>query len=506
MTNDHSPTSSQSLSLPVAFAIVFVANFCILVLEIVAGRLMAPRVGVSLYTWTSAIGVILAGISLGNYIGGKLADRHAGRQRLAGQFILSAFASASVIGMVNLVGAPGFDIPVILGVLAAYTIVFLLPSTVLGTISPMVVKLTLTDLDQTGNVVGKINAAGASGSILGAFATGFVFISWFGTRAIVWSVSCTLLVIGLLILARADSGNRRAALVSGLLFGALTIGLYAAGLLSNPCLRETNYYCIKVEERSENVRALILDRLVHSVNNLEDVTELYYDYEQIYAGVMAGLFEAESRPRVLTLGGGGYNFPRYLEVIFPGSRLDVVEIDPGVTETAHSELGLAEDTTITTFNDDARRFMFYLPEGMQYDVILGDVFNDLSVPYHLTTLEFDRQIADRLAPGGIYMLNLIDGQELGFLRALVHTLRQVFPYVYVSPTEAGLGERERQTYVILAAREPLDSLLNSDALAGRFVTPEALQEAMDARPPVLLTDDHAPVDNLLLPVVEDTGF
>ncbi len=467
---------------------------------------MAPRVGVSLYTWTSAIGVILAGISLGNYIGGKLADRHASRQRLAGQFILSAFASASVIGLVNLVGTPGFDIPVILGVLGAYTIVFLVPSTVLGTISPMVVKLTLTDLDQTGNVVGKISAAGASGSILGAFATGFVFISWFGTRAIVWSVSFTLLAIGLLILARAGGRHRRAAVFAAGLFGVMTVGLYVTGLLSSPCLRETNYYCIKIEERSEDVRALILDRLVHSVNNLEDVTELYYDYEQIYAGVMAGLFSGDRRPSVLTLGGGGYSFPRYLEEIYPGSRLDVVEIDRGVTETAFSELGLAADTTITTINDDARRFMFYLPEEVQYDVILGDVFNDLSVPYHLTTLEFDREIAARLAPGGIYMLNLIDGQELGFLRALVHTLRQVFPYVYVSPTEAGLGERERQTYVILAAKQSLEGLLYDGALAGRFVTPEALQQAIDAHPPVLLTDDHAPVDNLLLPVVEDTGF
>jgi spermidine synthase len=506
MINDHSATNTHSLSLPVAFLIVFVANFCILVLEIVAGRLMAPRVGVSLYTWTSAIGVILAGISLGNYIGGKLADRHASRQRLAGQFILSAFASASVIALVNLVGTPGFDIPVILGVLGAYTLVFLLPSTVLGTISPMVVKLTLTDLDQTGNVVGKISAAGASGSILGAFATGFVFISQFGTRAIVWSVSFTLLAIGLLILSRAGSRQRRSAILAGTLFGALTIGLYVTGLLSSPCLRETNYYCIKIEERAENVRALILDRLVHSVNNLEDVTELYYDYEQIYAGVMAGLFGEDGRPSVLTLGGGGYNFPRYLEVTFPGSHLDVVEIDPGVTETAYNELGLAADTTITTINDDARRFMFYLPKGEQYDVILGDVFNDLSVPYHLTTLEFDRQIADRLTPDGIYMLNLIDGQELSFLRALVHTLRQVFPYVYVSPTEAGLGERERQTYVILAAKVSLDSLLYGDSLSGRFVTPEALQGAMDAHSPLLLTDDHAPVDNLLLPVVDDTGF
>src|SRR5690606_8195294 len=130
---------------------------------------------------------------LGNYIGGKLADRRASRPLLATQFILSAFASASVLWLVSFMGSPGIDIPVTVGVLFAYTAVFLLPSMILGTISPMVVKLTLTNLEHTGDVVGKIYAAGAAGSIVGAFATGFVLISYFGTRAIVWGVAALLL-------------------------------------------------------------------------------------------------------------------------------------------------------------------------------------------------------------------------------------------------------------------------------------------------------------------------
>ncbi|MCB0193409.1 MAG: fused MFS/spermidine synthase, partial [Anaerolineae bacterium] len=172
-----------------AIVIVFLSNFCIMVIELIAGRMMAPIVGVSLYTWTSIIGVVLAGISLGNYLGGKIADRRASRNVLALFFTLSAVGSASILASISWVGAlQTLNLPIIAGVVLIFTAVFLLPATILGTISPIVVKLTLSDLSQTGDIVGKIYAAGALGSIAGTFATGFFLISTFGTRQLVWGV------------------------------------------------------------------------------------------------------------------------------------------------------------------------------------------------------------------------------------------------------------------------------------------------------------------------------
>jgi spermidine synthase len=196
-----------------------------------------------------------------------------------------------------------------------------------------------------------------------------------------------------------------------------------------------------------------------------------------------------------------------MEVIYPGSRIEVVEIDPGVTEVAFAHLGLPEDSSILSFNEDARHFIDGLPGAQRYDLILGDAFNDFSVPYHLTTLEFDQAVASHLTDQGIYMVNIIDGRQGAFLRAYVHTLQQVFKHVYVSSSSGELGATDRQTLVIVAANRKLPihgetaSLLNE-----HFVTPAELAAYLQAEPPITLTDDYVPVDNLLAPVFADSGL
>jgi predicted membrane-bound spermidine synthase len=187
----------RPLRFPTAFA--FVGNGCLLVLELVAGRILAPTTGVSLYTWTSIIGVVLAGISLGSWLGGKIADRRPGRSVLSMQFLLSAIASALVIVFANnldAVSAP-FSWPIIWQVLWLSTIVFFIPSVLIGAVTPMIVKLALSSLDSTGRVVGRIRAAAELGAIVGVFATGFVLVSAFGTKSIVAGVAITLLALAI---------------------------------------------------------------------------------------------------------------------------------------------------------------------------------------------------------------------------------------------------------------------------------------------------------------------
>ncbi|UCC64930.1 MAG: fused MFS/spermidine synthase, partial [Anaerolineae bacterium] len=243
--------------------IVFISSACIMILELVAGRIVAPYVGVSLYTWTSVIGVVLAGISLGNYLGGRLADRWASLRLLGGIFLLSGLSSFGILIVDVLGGLTPGDWPIVVEILILTAALFFVPCTVLGTISPVVAKLAVRDLAKTGRTVGQIYATGAIGSIVGTFATGFVLISWFGTHTIDWGGALVRLALGLIFLL---GGRWWLIPLAALVFAGGSEVASSQGWLSGPCTRETNYFCIKVHEEERDgkpVRVLVLDRLVH---------------------------------------------------------------------------------------------------------------------------------------------------------------------------------------------------------------------------------------------------
>ena len=220
------PRDIRPLRFPGTFA--FLANGCLLVLELVAGRLLAPRIGVSLYTWTAIIGVVLAGISLGSWLGGKLADRRPGRSVLSFLFLLSAASSLLILPLTAHLDSLAMPVSwaTVLQVLWLTTLVFFLPSMLLGTVTPMIVKLALASLDETGRVVGRIRGAAELGAILGVFLTGYVLISAFGTRSIVLCVSLVLFLLAVLsnpiwlALRSETAGRPAAATVDGQTAGA----------------------------------------------------------------------------------------------------------------------------------------------------------------------------------------------------------------------------------------------------------------------------------------------
>jgi spermidine synthase len=489
------------------YVLVFLSNSCIMVIELVASRLIAPRVGVSLYTWTSVIGVILAGISIGNAIGGRLADRWASTSLLGGILSAAALSSLLILWLNNdlhdwqLPAA----VPLMVWIILYIAAVFMLPSIILGCVSPVVVKLSLTSLNRTGRTVGQIYAWSSIGSIVGTFLTGFGLISWFGTKTTILLVAGLLLLLGIWFLS--DTTWRKA-LVRVLLVVALgASGYYAldrGGYLCGECLRESNYFCINVNEKEigdRTVRELILDRLVHSYADLEDPTNLAYGYERTYAQIIQPLMIAKPALDAFFIGGGGYTFPRYMEATFPESHLVVAEIDPEVTVTAQAMLGLPQDTRIETHNRDARLYLDHQCPSDAYDIVFGDAFNDYSVPYHLTTREFARTIDRVLRDDGVYMANIIDGGRFGhFFRAYVATIRSVFPYVAVIPSLNSWQDEIRSTFVVVASQQPL-ALDNVDP-GYRPLTEEELNAYMAMEPYVLLTDDYVPVDNLMAPVVE----
>jgi len=489
------------------YLLVFISSGCIMVIELVASRLIAPRIGVSLYTWTSVIGVVLAGISLGNYIGGRLSDRYASMGLLGLVYTGASLTTLLALWLNNdLHGLQlPFEVPMMAWIVIYIAALFLLPSVILGCVAPIVVKLSLTDLERSGTTVGKIYAWSSAGSIAGTFLAGFYLIARFGTKATFLGVAAILLLMGIWFLL--DSSWRRSAARTALvlaLFGAGVLGLHAGGFLRGECMDETNYFCINVKETERDGRTvyeLLLDRLVHSYTDLDDPLYLVYGYERTYAALMTPIMEAKPDLAAFFIGGGGYTFPRYVRALLPESHLVVSEIDPGVTEAAHRWLGLPRDTDIVTHNVDARGYLLWDAQPDSFDVVFGDAFDDYSVPYHLTTLEFTRLIDAVLTEDGIYMANIIDAGPSGdFFRAFVATQQAVFEHVVVIPSASSWRESARSTFVVAGSHRPIDTTRLPSPF--RALSAEELAAYMNERAHIVLTDDYVPVDNLMVPVVE----
>ena len=494
--------------------IVFVSSFAIMVLELVAGRLMAPYLGVSLYTWTSVIGVILAGISLGNEIGGRIADKQATRQTLAGVFFMAGFTTLLSLFFVPFMGEllSTSRLPLLASTLIFSAVTFLPASLFLGSISPFVVKFELRALERTGRTVGRIYAWGTLGSILGTFATGFFLISLLGTKTIVLGVAAVLFILGFFVIGQARLLRTRAAAMVGLMF----IG---GSAIPSICNVESNYYCIRVSQNGAGY-ILRLDHLIHSYVKPDSVNELGYSYEKIYALLTA--YTGKKDFRALFLGGGGYVMPRYMERYYPDSELVVSEIDPAVTEVNFARLELSRDTPIISVNRDARIFLKLMSETERYDYVFGDTFNDFAVPYHLTTKEFNDLVAAHLSDDGFYAVNLIDDLRYGnFLGSYIRTLRLSFPFVYFMPLETDWRHNGRNTFVVVGAKRPLEpgrwaaavppgiSELqdpeSDESKAYHLVVSDAeVDELLAGRKTVILTDDFVPVDNMLAPVFNDS--
>ena len=496
-----------------AVIVVFIASFCTMVIELVAGRIMAPYVGVSLYTWTSIIGVVLAGISIGAYFGGILADRHPTPKTLGWLLFISGLAALSISPLTGAVARWHLETSLMLRILAVTAVIFFVPSCLLGMISPVVVRLSLDRLERSGNVVGKIYAFSTLGSILGTFATGFFLISWLGTRNIL------LLMALILIVSSPFFGGaflRRRVLM--LLFPVIFTGLWAIHGTAftkqrddnSYYFKETDYFTIeikKVEKEGRKLEAVILDNLIHSFVDLKDPLHLQYGYERTYADLVAWKAKSNLKFRALSIGGGGYTFPRYLEAKYPEAQIEVIEIDPHLTELAYRHLGLSRNTRIRSFNGDARWLVMNFPEKGVYDFIFGDAFNDLTIPYHLTTKEFSTMIRSLLKPDGLLIANVIDDFQKGlFMPSYVRTLEAVFGKGKVGLVADSPFENMGISTMIVVASPADHSWKEAEKVneGNCFViAPAEVDQKLQNRFAVVLTDDHAPVDNLTAPIFEE---
>jgi spermidine synthase len=291
------------------------------------------------------------------------------------------------------------------------------------------------------------------------------------------------------------------------------------------CLHETAYYCIRVADQPEasdhqTVKELVLDHLVHSYNSLEDPNFLEYGYIKVYAEIADYLAQRlpDQAIRVLYVGGGGYTLARHIEATYPNARQEIMEIDPGVTQTVYEQLGVDPRTTnITTYNVDARLMLNQLEKtnAGQYDLIIGDAFNDLSIPYHLTTLEFDQELKRLLKPDGFYLALVIDKLRGGkFIPAYTDTVLQVWPAVQILADSEPWQSSDPSTYVVAAGNVAVDPNrlvgIHGQGRDGSSVTRimpgDLMHQWLDDAQAPILTDDYAPVDNMIAPLFAERGF
>lgn len=508
---------------------VFFSSFCIMVLELVAARLIAKHLGSSLYTWTSVIGVVLAGITIGNYLGGRIADRFNARKALSVLFMISSIACVLTVILNNIIGELTlllyFSWP--LRVFSHVTLVFLIPSVLLGMISPVVAKMALDKELPTGRTVGDIYAWGAAGSIAGTFATGYYLIATMGTIAIIWTVAAGLLLMAIFYWARFWGLYIWAAIFIALMTMGMAPVQWAEHSGAAFMLREKadpriiyedesqyNYIAVKKISDIPDKREFIQDKLVHSAIIMNDISDLQYFYHKIYTGITEGL--TKSKPSIMIMGGGGYAYPRYIEKRWPGSRIDVIEIDPGVTEAAIQAFGLDRNTSINTISMDARNYVDDLlkkkrngEEIPKYDFIYQDAINDYSVPFQLVTREFNEKIVKILTDDGVYITNLIDIFDSGrFLGAMINTLEETFPYVNVLVGYVTLPSI-RDTYVIVASKHYFDPETIISAydknLKLWYLSESEKNSLKEKSGGIILTDDYVPVENLLAPVVRESA-
>jgi len=344
-------------------------------------------------------------------------------------------------------------------------------------------------------VVGRIQAAASLGSIVGVFLTGFLLISAFGTRAIVADVSVLLLALAVASNSFWDELPPRAARSAAIVgAGALVVAVGVAALMMSyeeDCTRESNYYCIRVATVEKGqFKQLSLDLLVHGIVSVKNPTQLVYPYERVYGQLVNAKYKRDQPLKAFAIGGGTFTFPQWLERTHNGDTL-VAEIDPEVTKTAREEFGLRDSPGVQVIDEDARPALRDRPDGERYDLVLGDAFGDIAIPYHLVTREFNEIVRDHLKPDGIYLVNVVDGVHYDFLRSYIHTLMQTFPQVRLLLLPGIKGQQ--QTFVIAASMQPPPRTPTTASAA-------QVRKFLNERDAKTLTDDYVPVDQLMAPV------
>lgn len=473
-----------------AAALVFVAAGAVLMLEILAVRLLAPYLGLTLETTTAIIGTALGGIALGAAVGGYFADRTNTRRLIVGLLIVGGLLTLLIVPVVHWLG-PGARGDGSLTALAI-TIVALVPAaSVLSAVSPAVAHLQLHDLRASGTVVGRLSAWATAGALLGTFGTGFVLVPLLSVNSAILIIGVSLVLVGIAL--GASSRLLSLAGAVGAMLSLLVLGAWSNGL-DSPCEAETKYHCVNV--RADPRRGgyeLLLDDLQHSYVDLDHPARLVYSYTRWIARAIDALNARKAPLDVVFIGGGGFTLPRWLVTTRPGSHAQVLEVDGELVDFDRERLGLRTSSALEVSVGDARIGMLDVADSSA-DVVVGDAFGNLAVPWHLATAEWTEEVKRVLEPNGLYALNAIDLSPFDLQRAVAATLLDAFDHVRIV-TFGSLGRPYGGNAVLLASDRKIPDAATT---TGKEVTSMSESEvetfAADAE---VLRDDYAPADQLL---------
>ncbi|HEX5928315.1 MAG TPA: fused MFS/spermidine synthase [Solirubrobacterales bacterium] len=476
-----------------AAALVFVAAGAVLMLEILAVRLLAPYVGLTLETTTSIIGAALGGIALGAAVGGYFADRTNTYLLIVGLIVGGGLLTLLTVPVVHLLGpgARGEGDVAALGI----TVVALVPAAAaLSAVSPAVAHLQLHDLSASGTVVGRLSAWATAGALIGTFGTGFVVVPLIPVDTAVLAIGGALVVVGLgmAVASPLPSGGIAAVALVAVALGALSASS------DSPCLRDSKYHCLSLvsdPERPGNFE-LLLDDVHNSYADVDDPEFLAYAYTRWIADAIDTEHPGRAPIDAVFVGGGALTLPRWLDSTRPGSRSTVLEVDEEIVDLVGERLQLPGPPQLDVKIGDARVTMLDLPTDSA-DVVVGDAFSGYTVPWQLTTVEWLQEVERVLRPGGLYAVNLIDFDPLEFVEAEEATFLEVFDHVQL----AAHIERDEQpaggNLILFGSDRRLPWLVRSRSARAEgvatYTQPVVEELAAGAEP---LRDDFAPVDQL----------
>ena len=490
-------------------ALLLAAEFLVsaagLVVEIVAGRMLAPYVGMSLYTWTAVIAVVLMGLTVGHWYGGRLAEKSE-RSIAKGIAIALAFAAISTAAIPVLL--KWWSAPVlsgagssVLGIVVLATVLFLVPSFAVGVPAPALTKIAIDRAPgRAGRTLGRMYAAGALGAIAGTLSAGYLFISWLGTVKTLASVAVIDAVLAAVFLVYAGR-IRQSAVASVIVLVGLISGALVLLRSQSVCTVESNYYCIRSIDMSAEIgtpaRLMVLDHLGHGINLRDAPQRLVTPYVATIDHLRRARF-AGTPVSAFFIGGGAYTLPRAWTSGETPDLVTVAEIDPRVTEIAQRDFWVEPDR-FTIAHEDARQAL--ARQTGTFDIVVGDAFTDIAVPQHLVTREFFALVRARLDASGVYVMNLVDHVDrLDALAAVIKTLKSVFPEVEVWVEAEDFSSGGRTTFVLLAGATPTAVARFQEPGTGRVIgriPARRVDRLIERRDPVVLTDDYAPIDRLM---------
>lgn len=497
----------------------FFAGMSVMAVELGASRLLAPYFSSSQIVWTIIIGTIMIAMALGNIYGGRSADKNPNPDKLYGRILIAAVWIALIpfVGKYIILGISAvlvFTVNNNLLIWAAFfacMVIFVFPLFLLGTVTPSLAKYSVESLEESGKVVGNLGAFNTIGSIIGTFLPTFVTIPAVGTSITFLIFAGVLMLLGIIYFVSCRAGRVKSVvsvviLIISCIFGSSNSFAFWEKDLTYE--GESIYNYLQVKENDEKV--YLSTNVLFGVQSVyvkeEGLTGMYYDYAMA-APLMAGLSKKDGM-NILILGMGTGTYATQCSRYYDDVVCIGVEIDEKITKLARQYFELTENVKVTTY--DGRAYLNAINE--KYDVIMVDAYQDITIPFQMSSIEFFTLVKEHLTPDGVMVVNMnMRGSSEGNINQyLSDTISQVFDQVYtvdVGGSTNRLLFASNNKAMMETFYDEVEILSPDHALQGELKNfmEQKLVGCLTAYEAgsYIMTDDKAPVELLGMQVIDE---